>query len=867
MSRPVLRAVVLAASLAGLGVVHGGGRARADDLDARARFLADRDARALAPRLEASGSAPDRALAPLARLAADPAGRADAQEPSPLVRVVDALRVLDLTRARADAAAAAAGAGVPGVWVEALVAGRGGQDETATRRLLEAGVPEPARDTFALALLGAALPRDDRDLLAALVRGALVRSGAAGRLDPVVRLAVALADFDPASAARGLVVGARILRRGGVDREASALLDRREASGPAVALERALAAWRRGDAGAARAAAATVRAPAPWTWAFDALPRASAAPTVVPAPALAVGDAGANADAAALARLLAVLGAPARADELAARARQRGTTCADVAFVREAVTSAGGALLEVAGDAAPGRAASARGLPLLVRCLRRRADRFAEEPVLVRGFDAATDLLVVDEPDADRPDAMPAAWLGKLRYAVVAPKGRVAELAAWRETAAARAGDELASDLAPLARNEPERAVEALVARGATGAAERPFLTLYQGFAAYLAGTAARDLVRRGAAGTLMRRSSATPPVLAVERFVRTTESAWSRDEAEAAAADLAAIEADEGPCAWVHAARFVVYEAARRHAEALTAIVEARRLDPFDVRTLYFRGNLRRLLGDAPGAREDLVRVLDRRPDTFVAAEDLVALHLEAGAPDRALAVVEALVAADPASADSKPVRLLRQRTEVRVVRRARTAADLTALACSPEADTRKEVAWTAASFETPEAEAMLRTLLADPDEGVRRKAAQAYQRPWLVDLAGADPVLFAALVARLGADPVPTVREALVLAVAREESARSDAVLAPRLAGAARDADVGVRAAVADALTERETPDVRRALVAALEDPESVVRATALRGLVRLGGSARGFEPDDPPDKRAAAVRAWQAWLSAGR
>ncbi|MBL9087874.1 MAG: HEAT repeat domain-containing protein, partial [Planctomycetia bacterium] len=482
------------------------------------------------------------------------------------------------------------------------------------------------------------------------------------------------------------------------------------------------------------------------------------------------------------------------------------------------------------------------------------------------GFDPATDLLVLDEPDAERPDAMPAAWLGKLRYVIVAPKGRAGDLAAWRDGAAARAGEALAADLAPLAHDDPARAAELVAARAGPGQ-ERPLLTFYQGLATYLAGSAARDAARRGVAGTLLRRSSAAAPVLAVERFVRTTESSWSRDEADTAAADLALIEADEGPCAWVHAGRFVVYEAARRHAEALASIVEARALDPFDVRTLYFRGNLRRLLGDALGAREDLVRVLDRRPDTLAAAEDLVALHLEAGAPDRALAVVEALVAADPASASSKPVRQLRQRTEVRVVRRARTAADLASLARSPEPDTRKEVAWTAASFETPEAEALLRALLEDADEGVRRKAAQAYQRPWLVDLAAADPRLFDALAARLAGDPVPTVREALALALAREETARADAVLAPRLAGPSRDPDVGVRAAIADALTGRETPDVRRGLVAALEDPESVVRATALRGLVRLAGSARGFEPDGAPDQRAAAVRAWQAWLSGAR
>jgi hypothetical protein len=492
---------------------------------------------------------------------------------------------------------------VVGAWVEALVAGRGGQDEAATRRLLDAGVPDVARDAFALALLSAALPRDDRDLLAGLVRGALVRAGAGGRLDPVARLAAASAAFDPAAGPRALVLGARI-RRAASNAGRGAARPRR--GGPAVA-SRALAAGG-GDGAAARASVAAVRPPAPWGWAFDALRRATTAPSVVPAPALTVSDGVADADAAALARALAVLGAPQRADDLATRARQRGTSCADGAFVREALGEAGAAVLDVAGDAAPAREACARGLPLLVRCVRRRADRFVEETVLARGFDAATDLLVLDEPDAERPDALPAAWLGKLRYAIVAPKGRAAELSAWRDGPAARAGETLAADLAPLAHDDPARAADLLAARVGTGP-ERPLLTFYQGVATYLAGNAARDAARRGVAGTLLRRSSTATPVLAVERFVRTTESSWSRDEADAAAADLLAIEADEGPCAWVHAGRFVVFEAARRHVEALASIVEARALDPFDVRTLYCAPAARR--PPAPGASS----VLDRRP------------------------------------------------------------------------------------------------------------------------------------------------------------------------------------------------------------------------------------------------------------
>ncbi len=328
MSRPSLGRLVARVAVGvviGVGVAGGVAppRARADDDAARARFVVDRDAKALLARLAASPDAGDRAWLPLARLAAEPAARAAADDPSALARVVDALRVLDLARARAGVPALAT-EGVAGAWVEALVAGRGGQDEAATRRLLDAGVPDVARDAFALALLSAALPRDDRDLLAGLVRGALVRAGAGGRLDPVARLAAASAAFDPAAGPRALVLGARILRRGGVEREAAALLDRADATAPRSRSNARWRPWRRGDGAAARASVAAVRPPAPWGWAFDALRRATTAPSVVPAPALTVSDGVADADAAALARALAVLGAPQRADDLATRARQRG---------------------------------------------------------------------------------------------------------------------------------------------------------------------------------------------------------------------------------------------------------------------------------------------------------------------------------------------------------------------------------------------------------------------------------------------------------------------------------------------------------------------------------------------------------------
>lgn len=835
----------------------------------REQFVADRDARALLARIEGSARSDDRAIVSLARLAADPAARAAPSEPSALVRAVDALRVLDLPRARREVEGSPV-AGVAGAFVEALVLVRAGQDETAARRLLDVAGGELAAGRFSLALLSTALPGDDRELLGGVLRTALVRAGAGGRLDAVRDLCGAYAAFHPGGAARGLVLGARILRRAGADAEAAALLARREAVGAAAALERALAAWRRGDAAAARGAARELPPGGPFSTIFDVLARAAGAPAVVPGPPFPTDDGTSDADASAWARVLTLVGAPTSAADLTTRARQRGATCADPAFLDDALTTAGAARLELAGDAEPAREALRRGLSLVVRAVRRRNDRFVEEAVVVRGFDPATDLLVVDEPDPERPDAMPCVFLGKLRYAVVAGRARAADLAAWRDTPAAKEGARLLDELAPSSRGDPAAAAAAVAARTSAGAAGGAVGTVaavtlfHQGQHAQQAAVLSRDPAARLAAGAVLRRSSAQAPVLPVERYLRTTEATWSREEADVAVADLAAIEADEGPCAWVHVARFVVYEAARRHAEALEALAQARALDPFDVRSLYFRGSLRRVLGDADGARGDLVRVLDRRPETLAAAEDLVALHLDAGAPERALAVVTALVAADPEAAEHRRVRQLRQRTEARLVRRARTVADLVPLAASPETDTRREVAWAAASLETPDAEALVRRLLLDPDEGVRRKAAQAYQRPWLVDRLATDPALLDALAARLEGDASAVVREALVIALGRADTPRADRLLIARLAGAARDGDVGVRAALAEALYGRETPAALGALVGALDDPEPVVRAGALRGLVRVTGTAHGFVADAPPAQRAPAVEAFRRWVS---
>ena len=854
-----------------LGLVTG--VARGEDVGARQRFLADADASALVKALAASPDAADRAALALARLAADPQVRiARGDEAYPLAVAVDALRMLDLARARAALEAAGTASPGPLAWLLALLDARTGHDEAALQRLLAAGPPAVpgaaasgrrvagVRRPFDLALLGAALPRDDRELLCGVARAAILRASATGRTDRVQGLAEDAARLDPRVGGRGLVIAARALRRAGRAGEAQALL----AGAPAVRaaavsaatrddfrLESALIAWRQGDAAGARAACQSARPDSAWAWAHLALRAAGKPPAVVPAAPQPLAEAGADADAAAIARFASVLGVPTKAEDVAAAAAPGGGTAADPAFQRTFLARLRLPTIEVAGDAALVRDALDRGLAVLFFRPRRRADRFVDHPVVLRGHDRDTDLCVADEPDGDVVDVVPGAWLSKGRAVVGAPTSRAAELAGWRAAPAARLGVAVADLL--TAAGEPalaEAALEAF-ARRAPEFPGLPAFELYLGCASYWAALAAKDPARRAVAGAVLRRSSAVEPALAMERFVRVMEGSGSTDAADAQAMDLLEAARLEGPAAYLEAGRFEVYKRARRQAEALECIQAARTLDPFDERTLYARGSTRRLTGDAPGARADLVRLLDRRPEYLDAAEELVNLYLEAGQLERGLAVVAALVAASPRGAEARRVHVLRQRIELRLVRQSRAAADLVPLAKSPEADTRKEVAWAAASFESPEAEALLKSLLLDADEGVRRKAAQAFQRPWLVDRLSEDAGVLALLVPLLAKDPAPAVREAAAQALGRVDTAPAEAALVGRLVGPSRDPEAGVRIAVCEALSGRESAVSKRAFVSALADEDAGVRASALRALQRLAGDARGFEPEGPADR----------------
>ena len=842
----------------------------------RERYWKDADASALERALTAGGDPADREDAALARLAAQTqATLGEGADVPPLSRIVEALRRGNLEAASAgrkafDGAGPTSSDtdGVRRMLLASLLDARSGHDDDALRRLVDGTHPVLSRDGSALALLCAALPGDDRQLISGLLRAALTRAGALGRADVVTSLAETATAIDADAGALALVYGARILRRAGRPADALSLLDGAAATRvgrtrPMIRLERAILAWRRNDAATARAEATPGDANET-PWAYEALLRAGTSCAVVPAPPLLPHEGPDDADAQALSRALTTIGMAVRPEDVATRAAARSTTPGDPSFVRAYLESLGVARVETAGDASVVEAALAKGFPVLLWCPRRDGERFTDRPMLLRGHDPATGLLCADEPDPRRIDIFPSAWVKKTHALIVAPASRAAELAPWRDGIAARRGTRVADGLMALFGATPETAGPALEARPPEFEGDAT-LDFYAGYATYVPAIAARDPARLAAASAILRRSSATVPVTALERLMR-AEGALGSD-ADPALAELGEAAREGGNSAWIEITRFVILGSARRHVEALGALDRARALDPLDVRTLYFRSGTRRLLGDGPGGRADLVRVLERRPDHVPAAEDLASSFVEDGAPERALEVVKRLVAADPAAGASRRVRQLRQRVEARLVRKARSADDLALLATSPEPDVRAEVAWTASSFETDAAEALLRTFLVDEDESVRRRAALAYQRPSLTDRAARDGVVLATLLSRLAADPAPGVREALARALGRVDVTAARAAVAARLSGPGADPSVGVRATIADLLTSASGDVGKRALVGALSDPESAVRTPAIGSLRRITGTNEGFEPDDPPERRGAAIAAWNRRLATGR
>ena len=825
----------------------------AGDDGARAKFLADGDAKAFAAALRASADPADREDVALADLAAGGDAAKLAEAAPPFLAALFALREGSLLGARPPVQEADRDGGLAGTWLQALCLARGGDEAGAETRIALARAPTPA-DAVRLALRGLALPPLDRAATARVAQGAVTRAAAAGKLAEAAAIGEAAVRVDPVVGVDALVHAARALRRGGKALEALNLLVgsaavRAGIGLPALRLDRALSRRRVGDAAGAAGEARAVASPLETAWAFEALSKAAgAAPASAgPPPALF-----ADAASAALAHLLACLGAATTPEDVAAAAKARGVGASDPTFVRETLAQRGFASIEVAGDPAPLIAALARGTPVLWVRLARRGPRSAEEAVVLRAHDAVCGLCLASPSDLGVLDVVPDAWLAKARATIPVPAARAGELDALRATPAARLGAWLSEALASPA---PEKAAAALVAH--TG--ELPGRAVLDVYAAHLAGRgepSERSPSTAALAYAALARGAAVPPRTAAE-CVALAEARNDSGDADAALALLAEARRQEGDGVDLRLLEFGVYSLARRRAEALAALDEAALRGPLDVRVLLFRGAALSDRGDVAGARAAWRRLLDARPDHAGAAEALVDSLLREGSLGEASRVAETYAAAStaPVSAAS-----LRRRVEMRALDGAVGPRDVLPYVRSPNVATRADVAALLARMDPRGAEPTLRTLLSDAEEVVRRRAAASYARSEWAAYVASQPVAFAALVGTSSGDASPAVREAATAALAKVPGDAGETALLARFS----DPSSAVRAAVADVLFGRDGPRVRAALVAALSDGDLVVRKTAVRALTSIAGTDRGFVADAPPDERAAAIASWKSWLS---
>jgi HEAT repeat protein len=110
---------------------------------------------------------------------------------------------------------------------------------------------------------------------------------------------------------------------------------------------------------------------------------------------------------------------------------------------------------------------------------------------------------------------------------------------------------------------------------------------------------------------------------------------------------------------------------------------------------------------------------------------------------------------------------------------------------------------------------------------------------------------------------EPRARARAAYVLGFLRDRRT------VPALAtAAAEDPDATVRSDAGASLLELGDPRGFAPLVEALEDADARRRVRAIDALAAAtGGTRLGYEPDGPPDERAAAVVRWRAFLERKR
>ena len=834
---------------------------------AREAFVRDRDAPALIAALDEAGvPAGDgwRGLAHLAGERMPPAMPREAEGPAALAAAVLALRRLDLAEAQRVLRGAGPDGGRAAVWLRALLHLRRGDDGGAVGALLAPPVFEPTRDAFPLALLGAALDPEDRRLLAAGARIALERAAARGRVPALRGAALGAAVLDPDSGARTLTYAVRALRRMGeldVAAELVALAPRAGVPviGTVLALEAALLAWVR-DERAAIPSLLTGSPPDGVGSVWLALRRAGRRPRTEAIPRGWRDEPSLRAHAAVTARLATALGRPTSTAEVASWARRarRQTWHADA--MRDFLEAQQFAVESVAGDPAVGDALLRAGLPFVVLRLAPDGRGWRERPAVVHAYDRHTGLWLLDAPDAHGLDVMPRSEAAKVRILAAAPLGRHGSLAPARDRPATRLGRVLEQALARADRGELDEAVQDL--EGAAGG--EPVAWLYVAWLHHRRVLSAGGDEALRAAAAAAARSRRVPPALGLEAYLLGARDGADGDVDAALAAFRTATRLD-GPNVTVQLAAFVAELAGGRRDEALASLERARQADPTEVAVLFHRGTLRAAAGEGVLARRDFRRALDRRPASLGVAVALARLDVQEGRYEEALEVLRATRRRDAKLANDPILEKAMRTAELEWIRNAGSVEALRGMRRSASPDTRRLLAYELArrSAEPDAAEAELREILGDEDEQVRHTALQVYMRPWLRRRIQEDAVLLRRIGTLLGEDPSLRVRSAAAAVLGRVPADQARRLLAEAVHGPKADAAPTVRVAAALGLANHDALRTHEVLVAALEDDSVDVRRAAAGSLFRLTGADRGFVADAPPEARAEAVAAWQAWL----
>jgi len=849
------------------------GVARAESgLDAvRRTFLRGRNVKRLLAELEVLRPAPAADVLALARLAAGQAIAPAAlqQDDLALTRVAAAFRASDLPAARAAVAAAPRAA--PTAWAGALVHLRRGDDAGAVGSLLAPPLFRWEIDAFPLALLAAALPPDDRAMLAAGGGVALARAAARGRVAALRSTALGLAALGPQAGLDALVVAVRALRRAGEVEEARALLALAHSIGigrgdAQLILERALTAWAADKAEELPALLAMVETP---EWAlriFKALRQAGRRGRRVDTGSGLTHRKAEDPQALLIARLASVLGPATRAPAVEQWAQSTQLDLKHASTAARFLESQGLHVLWLAGESAAADALLAAGLPSLLYRLERDGDGYREVPALLRGLDRRTGLWLLDQPDTARLDVVPRTVVAKARLLCVVPTSRVALFDPFRSGVGAKRGARIAAALEAAARAPDDAGQIAASAhklkRASTDTAVE---NLYVANLLRRAALASRDDKYVREAQPFIARSQAASPLLAFEVYLQ-AEGLLAAGDRKQALLKLAHVERLEGESAPLALARFAIFDVLHDAAGARAALQEAIRLAPLDSVLLTYRAGLRARSGDDSGARIDLRRALDRQPDGLLIAVALSRMEIEGGRPALALEILQDTERRDPTLKDNANLSAARLAAERALISGAETVEELSRARRSRSPEARRLLAYALSErvSEPEAAETLLRGLLTDEDPAVRRTTLRLYMRPWLRERVGADSVLGRRIAHIMAKDPDAGVRAAAAALLGRVGTALCGSSLAECLAGAQRDPSIRVRGAAARALSTREDATAYKALVAALDDSAASVRRAAIDGLFRIAATTHGFEPEDPLEKRAAAVKRWLDWLA---